>query len=109
MITYSEEFMGLFLPPPPPQKKIFRKEMDNISVIFLCTFSKKYLLSLSYSYLKFDLKILTSAVTTKCWRLQRAVFADTHSFTPRNDRCNLSCSFLKLLILTMYNSFEDNL
>ena len=33
---------GIIFAPPPPQKKIFKKEMDNISVIFLCTLSKMF-------------------------------------------------------------------
>ena len=38
--------------------------------------------------------------------VERTVFAPP-PFIPRSDRCNLSCSFLELLILTMYSSFEN--
>ena len=37
--------------------------------------------------------------------VQRDAFCP--SFTSRSERCNLSCSFLELLILTMYSSFEN--
>ena len=38
---------------------------------------------------------------------ERAVFAPPPLFIPRSDRCNLSCSFIEPLILTMCSSFEN--
>ena len=64
---------------------------------------KEYLLSLS---LKFDLKILIFTVTANVGEraVQRAVFRLQPTFTPRSDRCNLSCSFYNYL-LTRYSGF----
>ena len=39
---------------------------------------------------------------------KRAVFAPP-PFTPKSDRCNLSCSFLYILILTMHSSCENSI
>ena len=36
--------------------------------------------------------ILIFTVTAKCWR--EGCFVPPPPFTPRSDRCNLSCSFL---------------
>ena len=41
-------------------------------------------------------------VTAKCWR--EGCYAPA-PFTPRSDRCNLSCSFL--YIITIHSSFEN--
>ena len=67
---------------------------------------KNYLLSLLYFSLKFGLKILISAVTAKCWKLQKAGFGPPPLYL-KKDRCNLSCSFSLLLILSIYGSFVD--
>ena len=65
----------------------------------------EYLLCLSYfNLVRFGLKILIFTLQLYCWR--EGCFWPP-PFTPRSDRCNLSCSFLELLILTMYSSFEN--
>ena len=75
----------------PPQKKSFRKEIDNIYVHFCRVFVEFIVLLTKIWPANNDFN-----VPAKCWRegCSERCFAPPPPFTPIRDRCNLSCSFL---------------
>ena len=76
-----------------PHSQSFRKEMNNIV----------YLLNFYVHFQRVFVEFV--ALLTKIWlkililMLERGLFSPPSPFTPRSDRCNLSRSFLKLLII----------